>query len=162
MKYSGLLAIILALLLAGCGFQMRGDWQLPASMQQTVMSGGSRVLYENLQREFRAAEASLTRPEGSIQSTRLVITQDRMDRRVLSVDNRGKVIEFEVYYLLQFKILDAEGNQIMPPQQINLTGVYPFASTDVLGSAQEESLLRDDLYGDMARHMMRRIQAQIR
>ena len=156
------LIVGLAMLMIGCGFQMRGDWQLPSSMQQTVMSGGNQALYENLQREFRAASASLTRPEGETDKARLFILQDQMDKRVLSVDNRGKVIEFEIYYLLRFKLLDAEGNAIVSAQQINLARDYPFASTDVLGSGQEEALLRIDMYRDMAKQIMRRIQARVR
>jgi LPS-assembly lipoprotein len=160
MKQFGLLAIIFSLLLGGCGFQMRGDWQLPSSIQQTVMSGGNQTLYDTLQREFSAGSASLTRPQGNIQSAHLIILQDLMDKRVLSVDNRGKVIEYEIYYLMSFKLLDEKGNQVMPVQQINMTRDYPFAATDVLGAGQEELLLRNDMYRDMARQMMRRIQAQ--
>ncbi|MCW8962804.1 MAG: LPS assembly lipoprotein LptE [Gammaproteobacteria bacterium] len=159
MRRLAYLVVGISLLLGGCGFQMRGDWQLPSSMKQTVMSGGGRVLYETLQREFRAASASLTRPEGDIQTAHLTILKNQMDKRVLSVDNRGKVIEYEIYYILHFKLLDENGNQIVPVQQINMTRDYPYAATDVLGASQEEALLRNEMYGDMARQMMRRIQA---
>ena len=160
MRYLAYLVVGVSLLLGGCGFQMRGDWQLPSSMKETVMSGGGQVLYETLQREFRSASASLTRPEGSIQTAHLTILKNQMDKRVLSVDNRGKVIEYEIYYILHFKLLDKGGNQIVPVQQINMTRDYPFAATDVIGASQEEALLRSDMYRDMARQMMRRIQAQ--
>ena len=113
-----------------------------------------------LQREFRSASAELTRRDGDILGAHLIITQNLMDKRVLSVDNRGKVIEYEIYYILNFKLLDKDGQSIMPAQRINMTRDYPFASTDVLGSSHEERLLRKDMYQDMARQIMRRIQAQ--
>jgi LPS-assembly lipoprotein len=149
----------LTLLLPGCGFQMRGDWELPSSLQNTVMSGGGQALYTYLQREFRAASASLERPpvEGA---ARLIVSQNTMNKRVLSVDNRGKVIEYEIYYLLKFKILGADGNLIVKEQQINMTRDYPFVATQVIGASHEEALLRDNMYKDMARQIMRRIQAQ--
>ena len=160
MKRLGFGVVIIAMLLAGCGFQMRGEWQLPAVMQNTVMSGGNQVLYIHLQREFRAASAELSRPQGDVSGAHIIIQHNQMDKRVLSVDSRGKVIEYEIYYDLHFKLLDGTGNQIVPPQKINLTRDYPFVATDVLGASQEEVLLRNDMYRDMARQVMRRIQSQ--
>ena len=152
----------LVLLLVACGFQMRGEWQLPSAMQQTVMSGGSPALYRELQREFRSASAKLSRPEGNISSAHLFILQNQLEKRVLSVDSRGKVVEYEIYYLLRFKVLDGKGNQLVSEQQINMTRDYPFAATNVIGAGQEETLQRDELYRDMARQLMRRIQSQAR
>jgi LPS-assembly lipoprotein len=160
MRRLAFLVVSISLLLGGCGFQMRGEWQLPVSMKNTVMTGGGQVLYTFLQREFRSASAELTRRDGDILGAHLIVTQSQMDKRVLSVDNRGKVIEYEIYYILNFKLLDKDGQSIMPAQRINMTRDYPFASTDVLGSNQEELLLRKDMHQDMARQIMRRIQAQ--
>lgn len=162
MKQLGLLVIGISLLLGGCGFQMRGEWQLPASMKNTMMSGGNQMLYDSLQREFRSASADLSRAEGNIQGAHLFILRNQIDKRVLSVDNRGKVIEYEIYYILHFKVLDESGSQIVPPQQINMTRDYPFAATNVIGAAQEEALLREDMYRDMAHQIMRRIQSRVR
>jgi len=160
MRRLAFLVVSISLLLSGCGFQMRGEWQLPASMKNTVMTGGGQVLYTFLQREFRSASAELTRREGDILGAHLIITQNQMNKRVLSVDNRGKVIEYEIYYIVHFKLLDENGQPIVPAQQINMTRDYPFIATDVLGAGQEEALLRKDMYQAMARQIVRRIQAQ--
>jgi len=162
MRHLVFLVVSISLLLGGCGFQMRGEWQLPASMKSTVMSGGSQNLYNFLQREFRSASAELGRREGDIQGAHLIVTQSQMNKRVLSVDNRGKVIEYEIYYIVNFKVLDESGKSIIPAQQINMTRDYPFAATDVIGSGYEEQLLRKDMYQDMTRQIMRRIQSQVR
>ena len=139
---------------------MRGDWQLPAAAQTTVMKGGAQPLFIYLQREFRAASANLLRPGDASGAATLRILQQTMEKRVLSVDNRGKVIEYEIFYLLRFKFLDSSGNTLLPEQRIVMVRDYPFAATDVLGASQEERLLRDDMYKDMARQIMRRIQVQ--
>ena len=154
------MAVSLAMLVSGCGFQMRGEWQLPASVQNTVMTGGAQQLYTHLQREFRAASANLERPPGESGVARIVVSQNVMDRRVLSVDNTGKVIEYELFYLLRFKVVGADGNVLVKEQQINMVRDYPFISTEVGGAYNEELLLRDNMYKDMARQIMRRIQAQ--
>lgn len=159
-KYIVFMAVSLSLLVTGCGFQMRGDWQLPASVQNTVMSGGTQQLYTHLQREFRAASASLTRPPAESSAASIVILQDTMERRVLSVDNRGKAIEYQIIYLFRFKVLGADGKVLVKEQQINIARDYPFVATEVGGAFNQELSLRDDLRKDMARQIMRRIQAQ--
>jgi LPS-assembly lipoprotein len=91
-----------------------------------------------------------------------MVLQDTMDKRVLSIDTRGKVIEYEIFYLFRFKVLDAEGRPVVKEQQINMVRDFPFAATEVIGSSNEENLLRDNMYKDMARQIMRRMQAQAR
>ena len=85
---------------------------------------------------------------------------DLMADIMLIFQNRGKVIEYEIYYLLRFKVVGANGDVIVKEQQINMVRDYPFVATEVIGSSNEEILLRDDMYKDMARQIMRRIQAQ--
>ena len=161
MRRLAYLVVAVSLFLSGCGFHLRGEGKLPPSMKQVVMTGGTQVLYENLRKAFRLASSSLTRPEGDIQTNHLMIIRDQMDKRVLSVNSRGKVIEYEVSYILHFKLLDRNGNQVMPLQQIEMTRDYSFTETDVIGASQKETLLRDDLYRDMVRQIMRRIRAKV-
>lgn len=160
MRHTALVLMAIVVVLTGCGFQMRGDWQLPPAARASVMSGGVQPLYTYLQREFRAADADLQRPGSLSNAATLSILQETNDKRVLSVDNRGKVIEYELAYILMFNLVAPGGEILVPNQQIVMVRDYPFGATDVLGSSQEELLLRDDMYKDMARQIMRRIQVQ--
>jgi len=157
----GLAAILLALLLAGCGFQMRGDWQLPAAMNQTAISGKySQALFDELKRNFKSASASLTKGPGSASQTQLRIFDDRMDRRVLSVGATGKVLEYELFYIVDFDVVGEKGRPIVKRQKLVLTRDYLFEEDNVIGSGRQEDLLRGNLRQDMVALMMRRIQAQ--
>lgn len=156
------LGIAFATLLAGCGFQMRGDWQLPSVMSQTVISGNfSSQLYDELKRNFKSASASLTRHGKASSQTQLRIHEERVDRRVLSIGGRtGKAVEYELYYIVEFDVVDASGQVIVPRQQMNLTRDYLYEETNVIGTNRQENLLRDDLRRDIVHQMMRRFQAQ--
>ncbi|TNF99606.1 MAG: hypothetical protein EP297_05285 [Gammaproteobacteria bacterium] len=147
--------------LTGCGFQMRGDWNLPPSMQNTVISGNyTRDMYDELKRNFQSASATLSKDPSSSVSAKLRIHEDRSDRRIMSVDVTGKALEYELYYILRFDVVRPDGVQIVPMQRIVLTRNYLFEDTQVIGSSREENLLKIDLRKDVARDLMRRLQAQ--
>ncbi len=148
--------------LTACGFQMRGDWTLPSVMQQTAYTSGSRDLFNELERNFRAASASITRSDSTAGGTRLRVTGETMSRRVLSVDNTGKAIEYELFYVLTFDVLDGNGNLVVKPQRMTMTRDYLFAAADVHGTSRQETLLREEMRKEMANLILRRIQASAR
>ena len=160
MLYKALFALFI-LNLTACGFQMRGDWNLPPSMQNTVISGAyTREMYDELKRNFQSASANLTKGPPSEGSANLRIFEDRVDQRVLSIDVNGKVQEYELFYILRFDVVHPDGKQIVPIQRIVMTRNYLFEDKQVIGTSREESLLKIDLRKDVARDLMRRLQMQ--
>ncbi len=154
------ITITLLLLSAGCGFQMRGAWTLPQVLSQTQISGSfSSQLYTNLQRNFTAASASLSSSKGASTAT-LRVYKDYINRRVLSVSERGKAAEYELYYIVEFDVTDAKGKVIVARQGLNLTRDYLYEVSSVISTDRQDRLLRVNLQKDMADLMMRRIQAQ--
>lgn len=156
-----LISLIMSTLPA-CGFQMRGEWSLPVVMQQTTYTSGSRDLFRALERAFRAASATIIQGDGVAGGTRLRVTGEILDRRVLSVDNTGKAIEYELFYVLTFDVLDGQGNLLVKPQRMSMTRDYLFAAADVHGTSRQEALLREEMRREMANLIMRRIQASAR
>ena len=145
------------LLLAACGFQLRGGWQLPPALGNTALQGGDYPLYSALKEGFRAAGADLHRGEGN--AARLRITQEQLGRRTLAVDANGKAIKFGVYYALRFDARSADGKQLLAPQNINLLRDYLYTGDDVHGAARQEALLRAEMYADMAGQILQRLAA---
>lgn len=153
--------ISLALILSGCGFQMRGAWQLPAVMSQTAISGSySGALYTELEKHFRSASASISKTSGASATAQLRFYEDHMGRRTLSVSSAGKALEYELFYIVAFDVVDSKGRVVVPRQRLNLTRDYLFEVSNVIGTDRQASLLRDGLRQDMADLILRRLQAQ--
>jgi len=87
----------------------------------------------------------------------LDILGERNDRRVAAVNSDGLVSQFELYYELKFRLLDKSGEVIHPESSVGVTRDYAFDPNNVLGKAQEEGLLRDDMRQQAVGQMLRRL-----
>jgi len=91
----------------------------------------------------------------------LRILEDATDQRVMSVTARNVPREYEIFYTVTFE-LEAGSQQLIEPQSLVATRVYAWSETEVLGKAAEERLLRQALADDLARRVLRRIEASRR
>lgn len=151
-----LISVMLALLLAACGFQLRGaqplpftslyiaeNWELGAMLRRNIRALGSTRLAETPQE----AQAVLT----SIGEAR--------EKIVLSLSATGRVREFQLRYRFAYRVHDLKGREFIPPTEIVLVRDISFADVQVLAKEQEEVLLYRDMQNDMVQQVMRRLAA---
>jgi len=158
-----MLVMLLLATLQGCGFQLRGAAELPSSINPIYLSGVGE--HDVLRREFRqmfdATNIQLTTDQAKAPAI-LKISKQKQDRRVLSVDGQGKVVEYEIYHALEFELLDANGVPLIESQSVGSQRVYENSETGILGKQSEEALLRRDLRLDLIRRVINRMQEQLR
>ncbi len=161
--FIAVLMVVLLALLQGCGFQLRGAAELPSSISPLYIQGVGE--HDPLRRDFRqvfnGANVQLTTDQSKASSI-LGITRQKQDRRVLSVDSRGKVVEYEIHQSLEFELLDADGASLIERQSVGAQRAYENPETGILGKDQEEKLLRRDLRRDLVRRVIYRMQEQLR
>ena len=144
-------AIFAVLLLAACGFQLRGAASVPPEMARTYIETSDRhsLFYRTLRSELRSAGVSLV--ESPVDATAIfAIEQDRTGQRVLSVSARNVPREFEVFYTI-FYSLRTEDKTLLPTRSQTLTRDYTWDETLVLGKEKEEQLLREAITDDLVR-----------
>jgi LPS-assembly lipoprotein len=148
-------ATVYALLLAGCGFQLRGAVAVPETVQRTYIDAVDP--YSLFYREFTA---SLTAAGVDVVKNRDAATAvfsllfDETGQRVLSVSARNTPAEFEVFYSIEYALV-SEGEALLPQQELTLTRYYVYDETVVLGKAREEELLREAIVDDMVRIVLK-------
>ena len=154
------LLVTLLLLLAGCGFQLRGTASaLPEVMQATLIQPASNTaFYYEVQNTIRAAGGTVA-TDAETASAILTIHTQRFSRRSLGVDHRGRTNAYEHQLQLVFSLRDREGREIAKQESIQLYREQRFNPDQVLSLADEQEML----YGDMRRQaisqMMHRLQA---
>ena len=79
------------------------------------------------------------------------------ERDVLSVDEEGKVREYELILRVGIGVKDAEGQKLIKDQDIRLSRDFLFELDEVLGS--EESVIYEEMREDIARLIIYRLQA---
>jgi len=150
------LAVVL-LLLSGCGFQMQGAFVVPAGMQRTYIATEDRYtpFYRELRRTLQQSDMEITATPAEATAV-LTIHLDRTDQRVLSVSARNVPTAYEVYYSVQYSVDSGEKN-LLSRQFLNLTRVYTYDETLVLGKANEEALLRTAIVNDLVRIVLKQL-----
>lgn len=157
------LLLLVAVLLAGCGFQLRGNADLPAEMAVTYIKGirPFGTLADDFTTALRLRGVSVTERERSATAI-LRIAADTSEKQVLSVDINGNVLEFEIRQTVRFAVETAEGFPVVEEQTVTLSRDYIFSSTDVLGKQREERVVRSTLQENLVNMAMLRIAAAAR
>ncbi|MBC7803317.1 MAG: hypothetical protein H7Y16_05505 [Candidatus Parcubacteria bacterium] len=152
------LAIALALLLAACGFQLRGTATLPFDtlyMPPTNIAGVALDLKRNIQSGTLTVVVDDPKKAQAI----LEFTQEFREKHILSLAASGRVREFQLRYRVGFRVHDGKGGEFVPPSTVQLTRDVTFNDSDVLAKETEELLLYRDMQFDMVQQIMRRLAA---
>jgi LPS-assembly lipoprotein len=152
------LALVLALLLAGCGFHLRG--QATYTFNTIYLNAGGAPQIENAMRRALTdtGSAKVVDDPAKAQVT-LDIPSVVDDKEVLSLSQSGAVREYELVRSVSFRVHDADGNDWLPAGQLVVRRSYTFNETEVLArEAQEQRLLRE-MTQDVVQQLIRRLQA---
>ena len=150
------LSLLLAVLLAGCGFQLRGTAALPFDtlfMPPTTVAGVALELKRNIQAGTRTTVVNDRKSAEAV----LEFTQEVREKIILSLAANGRVREFQLRYRVGFRVHDGKGGEFLPPSTVQLTRDITFNDSDVLAKETEEQLLYRDMQSDMVQQIMRRL-----
>lgn len=153
-----LLASMLAA--AGCGYQLRGAVSLPPGLEAIHVDGPPGIGAALVQAlEGGGARIAPTRDSTS---ALLQLSDERFDRRVLSVDaDTGREREFELAYRVTFRLIGGDGEELVSTQRVSLLRDYVFDSHALLGASHEQDILRAEMRRDAAGQVVRRIEAAL-
>ena len=144
-----------ALTAAGCGFQLRGQAELPF---ETLFIPGNTPLVVELKRNVVAgSKTRLVASPGEAQAV-LGFTQELRDKIILSFNTAGRVSEYQLRYRVGFRVTDSKGGQVyLPTSEIQLTRDVSYNDEQVLAKEAEEVQLYRDMQRDMVQLIMRRL-----
>lgn len=155
-----MVAGVLLLGLAGCGFELRGSASLPAEMAVTRIdtTNPTSLFVRELELLLDANGVDVAGDAGANAAV-LRIVSERITRRALTVSGDARVREFELVFALRFSLADPEGNTLIEAETLRLTRDFQFDEQEILGASNEEELLRQDLRRNMAATLIRRLEA---
>ena len=153
-----LAVLLLPLLLAACGFQLRGASVLPPDMGRLQVNA-SEALREEVAIFLEGSETTIVE-DGTKADVVLTMTNARYDRRVLSVDpSTGKESEFELSYTVDVAAKGAAGNVILERRPVTLRRDYLFDPQTLIGSRTEESVIREEMQRDLVQQVLYQLRA---
>lgn len=151
-----LTGLILTLLLAACGFQLRGVANLPFETLY-VDGGGNPEVAAEISRAIRSGTLTKLTDKAADAQAVLHVQGAEREKRILSLSGAGRVREYELIYRVGFRLMDKEGRDLMATQPIEMRRAMLWDDTLVLAKEQEEALLYRDMQNDVLGQLMRRL-----
>jgi len=182
-KIKIILLILSSNLILSCGFHLRGIEDLSSILPELRIQGVSihsefgRELYRGLS----AAKINVLQESEVV----LEISRNEFSKRVLSLDAAGRANQYELNYLISFKLtknsnekisglkntlsnnnsanVKQSGNtkeiitSLIPQQTVSARREFFYDATQVLAKADEENRLVTDMRQTMAQQLIRRI-----
>jgi len=153
-----LLLLLLAAILAGCGFQLRGTQggNLPYKTMFIALpeTADVRIWLERYIRATGGTEIVGTAAQAEASFQQL---SDSRQKTILSVNAQGRVREYRLQLSYSFRVVNAKGQEIVAPNQISLSRDITYDDSSVLAKDLEEGLLWRDMNNDLVNQIMRRL-----
>lgn len=153
-----LLALLLALSLAACGFQLRGSYSLPWDTLYIAVPP-SNEMHAQIKRGIESATRTrIVDDPQAAQATLAILRNDQL-KNILSLSGSGRVREFQLIRTFVYRIVDAKGVELQPPAQIVLQREMTFDDARILAKEQEEQMIWREMQTDMVQQLLRRLAA---
>jgi LPS-assembly lipoprotein len=147
----------LLLLLAGCGFRLRGTAEVPFAT--LYLPNANTGLALDLKRNVLAGTNARVVDDPKGADALLAFTEEAREKEILSLTGTGRVREFQLRYRVSFRVHDGKGANYVPQSTIQLTRDVTFNDAEILAKEAEEQLLFRDMQADMVQQIMRRLAA---
>jgi LPS-assembly lipoprotein len=143
-------------LLSGCGFQLRGSFDLP--FDSLYISAGESSFTAELSRQIQGGSKVklVDRPEEA-QAVLHIVVANR-EKQILTLTRAGTVAEFLLRYRVNFRLQGRDRRELIPLSEILVVRDYSFNSSQVLAKDKEESLLYRDMESDAVQQLLHRLQ----
>ncbi|MCK9564188.1 MAG: LPS assembly lipoprotein LptE [Bacteroidales bacterium] len=154
---TALLALAATLLLAGCGWQLRGAGLVPEGLDTLHITSRDPYspLVMELTRTLRAANVRVTDSAAEAPYA-LAILDQRSGVRTATVNANARVSEQELSEEVEFLIIDRDGNTLLPRSTVLVERVFEYDETNVLATRDEEQLIRGEMRRDLVSQILNR------
>ncbi len=150
-------ALLVALLLAGCGFQLRGSVNLP--FDTLYVPNASSGIALDLKRHVQSGSATRVVDDPKGAQARLQFTEETRTKEILSLTSAGRVREYRLYYRVGFRVDDGKGGLFVPQSTVALKRDVTYDDSVALAKETEEERLFRDMQSDMVQQILRRLAA---
>ena len=155
---SSLILLAATLLVAACGFQLRGTAQLPFNTIFVQAPPTSQFAIQ-VRRAVRAGTSTRLADTPEKAEVLLQILNEAQEKHILSLTGVGRVGEYQLRYRIMFRLTDSKNREYIPASEIVLRRDYSFTDDQALAKESEEGLLYRDMRNDAVLLLVRRLQA---
>lgn len=148
----------LLILIAGCGFQLRGTVEMPAKYRHLTLNANPNSEFTKaLIDQLKANDIKISEQA----PVKLTIEGDDSETRTLSYSSRSKSAEKEIIRRVEFSVTDSSNNSVLvPTAEIQVRRAYLYDDNKIAAMQEQEALIREELAFDLATRLMMTLQKQ--
>lgn len=143
------------LLLAGCGFKLRGATELPFSTFYTALPQSSQLGGE-LRRSVRINGATVVDRREDAQ-VRFDLLGESVEQEITALSTSGRPREYQLRYRLRWAVRDATDADLIAPNEMLLRRLITVLDVQGIVNADEVALLYRDMRLDAVAQILRRL-----
>jgi LPS-assembly lipoprotein len=150
--------VVALLLLGGCGFHLQGSYPLPRTLAVVHIDAVDTQsdFYLGMRKALLAAGTRLDDAGSEASAATLHILTDAAKQSIATVSALNVPTEYELSYTVRFSV-DANGRQLMPPEQHVLVRDYSYSESAQLAKQREAAILTSALARELTGVAMRRL-----
>jgi LPS-assembly lipoprotein len=152
------LALTPALLLAGCGFQLRRYDGMPFASLYLDAPTGSPVAQRLRTLLVAGGRTRLTATAAEAEAI-LKLSNDSRSKTILSLSGAGRVTEYRLGLQISYSVVSPDGRVLAETEGIELVRDLTYDDALLLAKGAEEALLYRDMDENAALRILRRLQA---
>lgn len=155
--------IVILLTVAGCGFHLRGTQGGDVALERLHVSAINAYgpFVQELERALLRSDVEVTGNRAEAPWS-LRVLGERVNRRAVATTSQIRVSEYEVRMEVDFELTGPEDETLIAPTKLVAERIYSFDSSSLVGSSEEEELLKEEMRRDLVQQMIRRVDATVR
>lgn len=153
-----MVAAALSLLIAGCGFQLRGAPPVSSALQPLAVDCAENVpgqLCDAVREQLELGRIELKPAEEA--DFVLKIGKFRQERRASAITLRAAAAEYTLRHTVNIEVLTADNIPLIEPADLNTSETYRYDESNVLAKQREEEALREQLHDRLAQQIIFRL-----
>ena len=147
----------LAVVLGGCGFQLRGSFDLPPEWERLALATGSPN--GELAREVRdgAARAGVEWLPRNEANYIVQLGPERFNRRNRTIGASARASEFELQMSTTLRVIDSNGQELLPETEFDTLRIITNDPNNITGKAGETEIVRREMRQALARQVLQQL-----
>ena len=151
---------LMATIIAGCGFQLRGSANKPDYLKHVYVAGQDQ--YDNFMRELKTKlknqGVEVVEDSGAADLT-LTIIDKKEEQRVLTITRSDRTDQYQLINTVKFKVTAPSGDVVLPEKIATAERVYIYDRYAIIGKSYEKEMLQKEMHKDTIDQIMIRLYA---
>lgn len=156
----GLLFVSAIVLLTACGFQLRGNVDLPQGVEPIYIGGIDKhsQLAVELRNLLSSSGIQLSNQAGDA-NYQLNIFNNLSNKRSTALGDRALIVEYQLIETVSFELISRNGQRVFGPNKITERKIMPNDPNKIVSANEEEKILRREMLQNLAAKIARQLQS---